>query len=39
MSTFIYPNGLQLHAGSHVRVKVSETGENHLKAVALAILG
>lgn len=39
VSVFIYPSGLNLHAGTHVRAKVSERGENHLKAVALAVIG
>lgn len=39
VSVFVYPNGLELHAGTHIRAKVSERGENHLKAIALAVLG
>ncbi|WP_435180475.1 hypothetical protein [Halorussus sp. AFM4] len=39
VSVFIYPNGLSLHAGTKVRVKISEKGDNHLKAIALARVG
>lgn len=36
---FVYPSGIDLHAGTCVRAKVSEIGDSHLKAVALANLG
>ncbi len=39
VSVFVYPGGVNLHSGTHIRAKVSERGENHLKAVALAVLG
>lgn len=39
IAVFIYPEGLDLHTGTHVRASVSELGDNHLKAVALAVLG
>lgn len=39
VAVFVYPRDLDLHAGSHIRVRVSEVGESHLKAVALAVLG
>lgn len=35
---FVYPDRISLHSGSQVRVKISEIGENHLKAVAIALL-
>jgi hypothetical protein len=38
VSVFIYPNGLNLHAGVHIRAKISEKGDNHLKAVAMTSL-
>ena len=38
VSIFVYPNGLALHASTHIQVKISEIGDNHLKAVALAVL-
>lgn len=38
VSVFIYPNNLTLTAGTHVRARVSEKGESHLKAVAIATL-
>jgi tRNA A37 methylthiotransferase MiaB len=39
VSVFIYPNRLNLTAGTKVRVKVSEKGNTHLKAIGLARLG
>lgn len=39
LSVFIYPGRLNLYTGTHVRARVSEVGENHLKAVGLAVLG
>jgi tRNA A37 methylthiotransferase MiaB len=38
VSVFIYPDRLDLYTGTHVRARVSEVGDNHLKAVALAVL-
>jgi tRNA A37 methylthiotransferase MiaB len=38
VSVFVYPNGLDLYPGTHVRARVSERGDNHLKAVSLAVL-
>lgn len=38
VAVFVYPNGLDLHGGTYIRAKVSECGENHLKAVALVVL-
>ena len=37
VSVFVYPSNLTLHAGTHVRVKVSEIGDTWLKAVAIAV--
>lgn len=39
VAVFIYPSSLHLHSGTHVRAKVSERGDNHLKVVGIAVLG
>jgi len=39
VAVFVYPSGLNLYSGTHVRARVSERGDNHLKAVGLAVLG
>jgi len=39
VAVFIHPSGLHLYSGTHVRVRVSERGDNHLKAVGIAVLG
>lgn len=38
VAVFIYPNGLNLHAGTHIIARISEKGDNHVKAVAIASL-
>ncbi len=39
VAVFIYPCGLHLYSGTHVRARVSERGDNHLKAASIAVLG
>lgn len=38
VSVFIYPTGLTLSSRTKVRVKVSDIGDTHLKAAAMARL-
>jgi hypothetical protein len=38
VSVFIYPGRSNLTAGTHIKARVSEIGERHLKAVTLFVL-
>lgn len=38
ISVFVYPGRNSLTANTHIKARVSEIGENHLKAVTLAVL-
>lgn len=38
VSVFVYPGRSHLTANTHIKARISEIGERHLKAVTLAIL-